>query len=227
MTSLLRVIGANTDKEILDLFKCKENAKKSIEQTLAKDHAKTAEESFIEIHKKLRDGDLANVENAKEFIRSIFNEEQRIAILGTQYRELVYDTDPFKVFKNYYQKVSDLDIMDQHYYVDAMTWLTDDILVKVDRATMYSSIEARAPYLDPILAEFAASIPVSIKFKNNKKKYILKKALKNQLPSFVINKKKSGFNSPINEWLPNSTEHNEFRAFNRFVFDQKLNGIIW
>ena len=76
MTSLLRVLGAATDKEILDLFKGNENAKKSIEQTLAKDHAKTADESFIEIHKKLRDGDLANIENAKEFIRSIFNEER-------------------------------------------------------------------------------------------------------------------------------------------------------
>ena len=80
ITSLLRVVGANSDKEIIDLFKGNENAKKSIEQTLAKDHAKTVEESFIEIHKKLRDGDMANVENAKEFIRSIFNEERNYLI---------------------------------------------------------------------------------------------------------------------------------------------------
>lgn len=76
ISSLLRVLGANTDGEILSLFSGNESAVKSIEQTIAKDHAKTSEESFIEIHKKLRDGDLANVDNAKEFIRSIFNEER-------------------------------------------------------------------------------------------------------------------------------------------------------
>ncbi|MEK7150052.1 MAG: DNA-directed RNA polymerase subunit beta, partial [Patescibacteria group bacterium] len=76
VTSLLRVLGAHTDKDILDLFKGDENGRKSMEQTLVRDHAKTLDESFIEIHKKLRDGDLANVENAKEFIRSIFNEER-------------------------------------------------------------------------------------------------------------------------------------------------------
>lgn len=75
-TSLLRVLGARTDRDILDLCKGNENAKRFLEQTLAKDHAKTVEESFIEIHKKLRDGDLANAENAKEFISSIFNEER-------------------------------------------------------------------------------------------------------------------------------------------------------
>lgn len=76
ISSLLRVLGANTDGEILSLFSGNESAVKSIEQTIAKDHAKTSEESFIEIHKKLRDGDLANIDNAKEFIRSIFNEER-------------------------------------------------------------------------------------------------------------------------------------------------------
>ncbi len=75
-TSLFRVLGAHTDKEIFHLFNEDENAKKLVEQTIAKDNAKTAEESFIEIHKKLRDGDLANVENAKEFIGSIFGEDR-------------------------------------------------------------------------------------------------------------------------------------------------------
>lgn len=76
VTSLLRVLGAHTDKDILNLFKGDENGIKSMEQTLVRDHAKTLDESFVEIHKKLRDGDLANPENAKEFIRSIFNEER-------------------------------------------------------------------------------------------------------------------------------------------------------
>jgi DNA-directed RNA polymerase subunit beta len=72
VTSLFRILGAKTNEEIIAYFKGNENAKKVIELTLAKDHAKTVDESYIEIHKRLRDGDLATAENAREFIGSIF-----------------------------------------------------------------------------------------------------------------------------------------------------------
>ncbi len=71
VTSLLRVLGAKTNESILDLFKDKGEIKKVIEMTLAKDHAKTVDESFIEIHKRLRDGDLATVDNARSFIQAL------------------------------------------------------------------------------------------------------------------------------------------------------------
>lgn len=76
VTSLLRVIGAKTNEEILDLFKDNEAARKAIEVTLTKDHAKTPDESYVDIHKRLRDGDLATVENAREFVGSIFSAER-------------------------------------------------------------------------------------------------------------------------------------------------------
>jgi hypothetical protein len=60
----------------MQLFKGNPHAKASIENALAKDHAKTADDSFIEIHKRLRDGDLATAENAREFINSIFDEDR-------------------------------------------------------------------------------------------------------------------------------------------------------
>ncbi|MBX4210411.1 DNA-directed RNA polymerase subunit beta [Candidatus Parcubacteria bacterium] len=75
-TSLLRVFGATTEAQILSAFAGNPEAKKVLEKTLAKDHAKTADDSFIEIHKRLRDGDLATAENAKEFVNSIFGEER-------------------------------------------------------------------------------------------------------------------------------------------------------
>ncbi|MEI6528417.1 MAG: DNA-directed RNA polymerase subunit beta [bacterium] len=75
ITSLLRVLGG-TDKQILEYFKDNELAKKAMELNLAKDHAKTADESYIEIHKRLRDGDLATAENAREFIKGIFSEDR-------------------------------------------------------------------------------------------------------------------------------------------------------
>lgn len=75
VTSLLRVLGAETDKNILDLFK-DSPAKAFIEKTLSKDHAKSVDDSYIEIHKRLRDGDLATADNAREFVKSIFGEER-------------------------------------------------------------------------------------------------------------------------------------------------------
>ena len=76
VTTLLRALGATTDKEMLDLFKGNEFAKVHLEKTLAKDQTKTADDSYIEIHKRLRDGDLATAENAKEFFNSIFGAER-------------------------------------------------------------------------------------------------------------------------------------------------------
>ena len=71
VTSLLRILGATTNEAILDLFKDKPEMRKVIELTLAKDHAKTVDESYLEIHKRLRDGDLATVDNARSFIQAL------------------------------------------------------------------------------------------------------------------------------------------------------------
>ncbi len=76
VTSLLRVFGIKTEDEIKNSFKGNTQAEKCIEITLEKDTAKTAQDSYIEIHKRLRDGELATPENAKEFIDSIFSPEK-------------------------------------------------------------------------------------------------------------------------------------------------------
>ena len=76
VSMLLRVLGADTPEKIMHLFAGNELSRGYIEKTLAKDHTKTADEAFIEIHKKLRDGDLATAENAREFINTIFGPER-------------------------------------------------------------------------------------------------------------------------------------------------------
>ena len=76
ITSLLRILGAETNEAILGMFKDNPEAIKVVELTLSKDHAKTTDESFIEIHKRLRDGDLATAENAREFIGDIFESDR-------------------------------------------------------------------------------------------------------------------------------------------------------
>ena len=80
-------------------------------------------------------------------------------------------------------------------------YLQDDILVKVDRASMMNSLEVRAPYLDLELVEFVRKIPSTYKFRNGKTKYILKKALEPILPRDVICRPKKGFGIPIGQWL--------------------------
>ena len=76
ITSLLRVIGVESDKEMIGLFKGVEKGEEYIKATLAKDPAKTTDDSYIEIYKRLRDGDLATVDNAREFVNSIFSPER-------------------------------------------------------------------------------------------------------------------------------------------------------
>ena len=131
----------------------------------------------------------------------MFSPEERVEFIGREYRELIYDTDPFNVFQNYYDEVKELNALDRHLYVDAKTWLLDDILVKLDRATMFFGLEARCPFLDNDLVEYVASVPASLKINGFTLKYLLKKAMSGYLPESVVKRKKSGFNAPVSRWV--------------------------
>jgi asparagine synthase (glutamine-hydrolysing) len=85
--------------------------------------------------------------------------------------------------------------------LDTRLYLAEDILTKVDRASMAVSLEVRAPFLDPRVAEFAASLPADYKLRGRKSKYILKRAVEPLLPPFVTRRGKKGFGIPIAEWL--------------------------
>jgi asparagine synthase (glutamine-hydrolysing) len=92
-------------------------------------------------------------------------------------------------------------VIEQMQYADINYYLAEDILTKVDRAAMAVSLETRAPFLDPRIGQFAASIPVEYKLKGNKGKYILKKAVEDLLPKAILQRPKKGFGIPIAEWL--------------------------
>ena len=91
--------------------------------------------------------------------------------------------------------------IEQMQFLDLNYYMAEDILTKVDRASMAVSLEVRAPFLDPRVAQFAASIPLEYKLKGNKGKYILKKAVENLLPKNILQRPKKGFGIPIAEWL--------------------------
>ncbi len=80
-------------------------------------------------------------------------------------------------------------------------YMMDQILVKVDRASMFNSLEVRAPFLDTRVVDLANHMPTSFKFRGFKKKYILKKLMEGKLPHEVIYRKKKGFGLPISEWI--------------------------
>jgi len=93
------------------------------------------------------------------------------------------------------------DLVEQMQNLDTRLYLAEDILTKVDRASMAVSLEVRAPFLDPRVAEFAASLPAHYKLKGQKTKHILKLAVANLLPPFVTRRGKKGFGVPVAEWL--------------------------
>lgn len=97
-------------------------------------------------------------------------------------------------------------------------YLVDNNLIKVDRATMYNSIEGREPFLDHRLVEFAAKLPVQYKIKEGIKKYLLKRLLSRYLPNELFDLPKRGFAAPLKTWMRNNYEKNIADTFDQDHF---------
>jgi asparagine synthase (glutamine-hydrolysing) len=99
------------------------------------------------------------------------------------------------------ERFEKMNILDQMMYLDIKTYLPDDILVKVDRAAMSVALEGRDPFLDHKITEFAARLPLELKYKNGVSKYILKKILYRHVPRELVDRPKQGFGVPVYEWF--------------------------
>jgi len=88
-------------------------------------------------------------------------------------------------------------------YIYLRTYLLDDILFKVDRASMYASLEVRAPFMDPEVVEFVNALPGDLKRRGSNGKYLLKEVMRGKLPDNIIDRPKKGFGIPLSDWLRN------------------------
>jgi len=98
------------------------------------------------------------------------------------------------------------EVIAEMLYLDFRMYLEDNLLVKVDRASMACSLEMRTPFLDHRLVEFAAGLPTNLKVRGFKTKYILKKAVEKWLPHKIVYRQKRGFTVPIASWLRNELQ---------------------
>jgi asparagine synthase (glutamine-hydrolysing) len=108
---------------------------------------------------------------------------------------------PYETILRHSREVESADDVARTGYIDLKTYLVDDILVKVDRMSMAASLEARVPYLDRRIVEFALSLPPDLKMKGFSTKVLLKKTFWNDLPPEVQRRDKQGFSIPIKNWI--------------------------
>lgn len=108
-------------------------------------------------------------------------------------------------------------------YLDMKMYLTGDLLMLLDKMTMGASIEGRVPLLDHRIVEFMFTLPDKFKIAHNRKKYLLKEAMKSVLPSSILNRSKMGFGAPVSYWIQDIVvkghERNIF-GFNEFLPDK-------
>ena len=135
---------------------------------------------------------------------SSFDEDAKLKLYSDSFRDETarYRTQAF--FEPWFAKINGGGVVDAALLTDTMTYLPNDLLVKMDIASMSVSLEARSPFLDHVLMEFAASLPEKMKLRRMTTKYLLKKVLKEIVPGENLTRKKMGFGVPIGYWFRGS-----------------------
>jgi asparagine synthase (glutamine-hydrolysing) len=131
---------------------------------------------------------------------SWFDAAQRTSLYAPSFAAEA-DSDAEAVIAGAWAAGSGKHVIDRMLQVDAQTYLVDDLLAKVDIATMAHGLEARSPLLDHELMELAAAIPATLKVRGSEKKWIFREALRGWLPEDVLDRPKQGFSVPLSSWL--------------------------
>jgi asparagine synthase (glutamine-hydrolysing) len=124
---------------------------------------------------------------------------------------------------SFYKNEKELSPINYMTSIDYKTFMCDDVLVKVDRSTMSNGLEGRDPLLDHRIIEYLARVPVGLKYKNNKGKYLLRKILYKYLPKEMVDKPKSGFQIPLEKWLKGDLKY----LIERYLDERRLDNEIF
>jgi asparagine synthase (glutamine-hydrolysing) len=121
--------------------------------------------------------------------------------------------DPLQQWQRFYDDAPATDELSRLLYLDTKTYLTADILAKVDRMSMATSLEVRVPMLDHEFVEWVAALPVEWKFRAGTRKYILKKlAERLGIPAELLHRRKQGFQLPLVDWMRNEMKDQFLRV---------------
>lgn len=140
--------------------------------------------------------------------RHIFSQEQYF-FSETELRQNIFSDDRFYTDWEYddFRYLSVLSETERQALFDFQLYLRDDLLVKVDRASMIYGLECRSPLLDHRLAEFVINLPEKFKKKGNTSKYLMKKMLFEMVPEKFFNRPKWGFSIPLSQWMKNDLNY--------------------
>jgi asparagine synthase (glutamine-hydrolysing) len=154
------------------------------------------------------------------WIGSFPPDEQRLLFRDSQDQALF---DPRNIYSEsiaHFDNFKDISDLDKVEYLYIKTYLPDDILTKVDRASMATSLEVRAPFLDKEMGDFAGTVPNELKLKGLRTKHIMKEALKGLLPDEIINKKKHGFAVPVGSWFKTGLKDSLLETFEKSTVEK-------
>ncbi|MFM8552515.1 MAG: asparagine synthase (glutamine-hydrolyzing) [Nitrospiraceae bacterium] len=130
-----------------------------------------------------------------------FLPEEKTRLYTDDFIDAVKGEDSFTLLSDWFEGAQAAELLDRLLSVDTRSYLPDDLLVKVDRATMAHGLEARSPLLDHRLMEFCARLPLSMKVRDGQGKYLLKSAMRGTLSDQVLDREKMGFGVPTDRWF--------------------------
>ena len=145
----------------------------------------------------------ASLPKVERYLRlvSVFDSGAKQDLYSEDFRQQTQSAATVNLLGPWFARANGSGVVDAALLADIMTYLPNDLLVKVDIATMAVSLEARSPFLDHHVMEFAASLPEKLKLRGLTTKYLLKRILRKLLPAENLDRRKMGFGVPIGHWF--------------------------
>lgn len=153
-----------------------------------------------DVKRFLKAADLPRTERYFRWM-STFDREAKLSLYTPEFEAAIQNSNPSTIMDGWFANANGSGILDATLLNDLMTYLPNDLLVKVDIASMANSLEARSPFLDHKVIEFAASLPETVKMRRFETKSLLKKVAGRLVPREVVYRRKMGFGVPIGKWF--------------------------